>query len=90
MSETDWTRIAGLVADGVDLSKGDKVSVFMTDPLAMPAVESFVEECYRRGAVPQVLATDERFDRAVGIAPPRLGCDLRDQAAGLRCCQHKA
>lgn len=64
MSETDWTRIAGLVADGVDLSKGDKVSVFMTDPLAMPAVESFVEECYRRGAVPQVLATDERFDRA--------------------------
>lgn len=64
MSEIDWTRIAELVADGVALSKGDKVSVFMTDPLAMPAVESFVEECYRRGAVPQVLATDERFDRA--------------------------
>jgi len=38
------------------------VSVFVTDASAMAAVEAFVDEGWRRGAVVQVLATDERFD----------------------------
>jgi aminopeptidase len=59
-----WSRIATLVADGVGVTSGDKVSVFLTDSSAMDAVAGFVDECWRRGAVPQVLATDERFDES--------------------------
>lgn len=62
MSTIEWNRIATLVADGVDVKRGDKVSVFFTDASAMDAVATFVEECWKRGALPQVLATDERFD----------------------------
>lgn len=58
-----WTLLAAQIADGTGVRQGSKVSVFMTDPLAMPAVEAFVERCYRLGACPQVLAADERFDR---------------------------
>lgn len=57
-------RIAALVADGVSVANGDRVSVFVTDVSAMDAAAAFVEECWRRGALPQVLATDERFDAA--------------------------
>ncbi|MCR2824261.1 aminopeptidase [Microbacterium sp. zg.Y909] len=65
MSEaTEWGRITELVADGVRVAAGDKVSVFFTDAAALPAVAAFVDECWRRGAVPQVLATDERFDES--------------------------
>ncbi|MFV0452246.1 MAG: aminopeptidase, partial [Propioniciclava sp.] len=60
----DGGRIAALVADGVAVSAGDRVSVFVTDVAAMDAASAFVGECWRRGAVPQVLATDERFDEA--------------------------
>lgn len=68
-----WGRIATLVADGVNVKRGDKVSVFVTDSSAMDAVAGFVDECWRRGAVPQVLATDERFDEsALRWADPSL------------------
>jgi aminopeptidase len=48
---------------GVKVVEGSKVSIFMTDFSAMEAVEAFVSECYQVGAIPQVLATDEKFDR---------------------------
>ncbi|MDN4612216.1 aminopeptidase [Arthrobacter burdickii] len=65
-----WALLAAQVAGGTGVRHGSRVSVFMTDPQVMPAVEAFVEECYRLGACPQVLATDERFDRiAVAHAP---------------------
>lgn len=62
MHEIDWTAIVRLVADGVDMSEGDRVSVFLTDVSAMDAASALVEEGCRRGAVVQVVATDERFD----------------------------
>ena len=64
MSDTDWRAIGRLVADGVGVSVGDKVSVFITDGAATEAAAAFVDEGWRRGAVVQVLATDERFDAA--------------------------
>jgi aminopeptidase len=62
VSGVDWSLIGRLVADGVSMSAGDRVSVFVTDPSLMEAVAAFVDEGWRRGAVVQVLATDERFD----------------------------
>lgn len=65
MSEdVDWGLIGRLVADGVQLASGDRVSVFVTDPSVTDAVAAFVEEGWRRGAVVQVISTDERFDAA--------------------------
>jgi aminopeptidase len=76
----DWGRIATLVADGVGVTAGDRVSVFLTDFSAMDAVAAFVDESWRRGAVPQVVATDERFDEsALRWASP----DLLQQAPPL-------
>lgn len=73
MNTIEWGRIARLVADGVKVEAGDKVSVFLTDASAMNAVAPFVEECWRRGAIPQVIATDERFDEsALRWADPQL------------------
>lgn len=60
----DWVVISRLVADGVSMGRGDKVSVFVTDPSITDAVAAFVEEGFRRGAVVQVVSTDERFDAA--------------------------
>ena len=62
MTTIDWTLIARLVADGVSMGRGDRVSVFLTDVAVMDAVAAFVDEGWRRGAVVQVVATDERFD----------------------------
>lgn len=62
MSELDWAMIVRLVADGVSVGDGDRVSVFVTDVAAMDAASAFVDECWRRGASVQVVATDERFD----------------------------
>lgn len=59
-----WDEVATTVADGVKIGAGDRVSVFMTDTDAAPAVEAFVAEVYRRGALPQVVAADERYERA--------------------------
>jgi len=58
-----WAELAGRVADGTRVAAGDNVSVFLTSEEAFPAVDAFVEECYRRGALPQVLLSDESFDR---------------------------
>ena len=38
------------------------MSVFVTDVSVMDAASALVEEGWRRGAVVQVVATDERFD----------------------------
>jgi len=62
MSTVDWSKIGRLVADGVSLSRGDRVSVFVTGSSVMDAVAAFVDEGWQRGAVVQVLAPDERFD----------------------------
>lgn len=71
MTAVDWGAITRLVAEGVSIAKGDRVSVFITDVTAMDAVASFVDESWRRGAVVQVVATDERFDAsALRWAPP--------------------
>jgi aminopeptidase len=58
-----WTELAARVADGTKVADGSKVSVFLTSEEALPAAEAFVAECYRRGALPQVVLSDERFDR---------------------------
>lgn len=58
-----WEDVAVVVADGVHIAPGDRVSVFMTDTDVADAVEAFVAEVYRRGAVPQVVAADERYER---------------------------
>lgn len=62
MLAIDWDEIVRLVADGVEMSAGDRVSVFVTDVSVMDAASALVEEGWRRGAVVQVVATDERFD----------------------------
>ena len=62
MTGVDWARIGRLVADGVAMSRGDRVSVFVTDTSVMDAAVAFADEGWRRGAVIQVVATDERFD----------------------------
>ncbi len=73
MTIIDWATISRLVADGVSVARGDRVSVFFTDVSAMDAVAAFVDECWARGALPQVVATDERFDAsALRSADPAL------------------
>ncbi|AVG24200.1 Aminopeptidase PepS [Pontimonas salivibrio] len=62
--DSRWADLARQLARGTQLSAGDKASIFMTDAGAMPAVEAFVEECYRCGAEPAVLLTTDEFDRA--------------------------
>lgn len=59
-----WAALATQIADGTAVVAGSKVSIFLTDVQGMPAVEAFVEEVYRRGGIPQVVLSDERFDRA--------------------------
>lgn len=61
---TQWTMLAIQIADGTNVTNGSKVSIFLTDPQGMPAVEAFVDEVYRRGGLPQVILSDERFDRS--------------------------
>lgn len=58
-----WNLLAKQLIHGVEISGGTKVSVFMTDIGCIDAVSAFVTECYKVGALPQVMATDERFDR---------------------------
>lgn len=62
-SSLDWSELARVVADGVEIAAGDTVSVFLTDYETYPVVHAFCREVYRRGAVPHVLLTDERLDR---------------------------
>jgi aminopeptidase len=68
-----WDQLAVQIATGTRVESGSKVSIFLTDPEGMPAVQAFVDEVYRRGGLPQVLLTDERFDRsAVAYASEEL------------------
>ncbi|AYY12257.1 aminopeptidase [Actinobacteria bacterium YIM 96077] len=64
MSRHQWAELARTIADGTGTQAGDAVSVFLTDAGSVTAVDAFVAEVYRRGAFPQVLLTDERFDRS--------------------------
>lgn len=58
-----WILLAKQLIQGVDVKAGTKVSIFMSDFGCMDAVSAFVAECYKAGAMPQVLASDEKFDR---------------------------
>lgn len=57
-------HLATLVADGVEVTSGSRVSVFTTDVEVVPAAAAFVEEVYRRGGIAQVVATDECYDES--------------------------
>ena len=63
MVDARWGDLARQLVAGTSVVEGSTVAIFMTDVSVMPAVEAFVAECYRIGAMPQVLAADERFDR---------------------------
>lgn len=82
---SDWEVIGRLVADGVAMAAGDKVSVFVTDCSAMDAAAALVEEGWRRGAVVQVISTDERFDASAlrWATPAVLESPLPIEAAAM-------
>ncbi|MGV8876300.1 MAG: aminopeptidase [Rhodoglobus sp.] len=63
MPDTRWSELAQQLIVGTSVVEGSSVAIFMTDVSVMPAVEAFVAECYRVGALPQVIASDEKFDR---------------------------
>jgi aminopeptidase len=63
VADLRWNDLAGQLIAGTSVVEGSAVAIFMTDVSVMPAVEAFVAECYRIGALPQVIAADERFDR---------------------------
>jgi aminopeptidase len=63
VADTRWNDLARQLIAGTAVVEGSTVAIFMTDVSVMPAVEAFVAECYLVGALPQVLAADERFDR---------------------------
>lgn len=60
---TDWTELARHLARVNDVDEGTRVGVFATTPGVLDAVAAFVEEVYRRGGLPQVILSEERYDR---------------------------
>jgi aminopeptidase len=62
MRDPRWNQLADHLVGALKVTRGDTVSVFMTDVSAMPAVKAFVNACYQRGATPEVVASDESFD----------------------------
>ncbi|HBX81926.1 MAG TPA: hypothetical protein DEH05_12610, partial [Propionibacteriaceae bacterium] len=54
--------LAELVADGVSVTQGSRVSIFTNDAAVLPAAAAFVEEVYRRGGLAQIVHADEQFD----------------------------
>lgn len=58
-----WEALARVIADGVRVGAGDRVSITLTAVEGFPTAEALVAEVYRRGAEPQVLLVDERFER---------------------------
>lgn len=58
-----WASVAHAIAGGLDIAKGEIVSVFLTDASSFAIVEAFCAEVYRRGAQPHIVLTDERIDR---------------------------
>lgn len=63
-SMTEWAELATALADGTAVGRGDKVAIALTGVEAYEAVHALVEECYRRGALPQVLLAAEDFERS--------------------------
>ena len=57
-----WPDLAHHLVGALKVTAGSRVSVFMTDYAAMPAVAAFVDACYQLGALPQIIASDESFD----------------------------
>ncbi|WP_217178655.1 aminopeptidase [Streptomyces sp. AC495_CC817] len=60
---TRWNELAVHLADVDRVGVGSRVSIFATTRSVLDAVDAFVQEVYRRGGLPQVLLTDERYDR---------------------------
>ncbi|WP_162903728.1 aminopeptidase [Leucobacter sp. wl10] len=58
-----WPELAAHLALVNGVGPGTKVGIFATTVGALDAVAAFVEEVYRLGGVPQVLLTEERYDR---------------------------
>lgn len=61
---TRWTELAEHLASVNEIGPGTRVGIFATTPSVLDAVAAFVAEVYRRGGVPQVQLTEERYDRA--------------------------
>lgn len=58
-----WEELAAHLARVNGVGPGTKVGVFATTIGTLAAVDAFVAEVYRRGGLPQVLLTEERYDR---------------------------
>jgi len=71
VTTTDWRTIVRLVADGVGVTEGDRVSAFFTDVAVMDAVAAFVDECWRRGAVVQSCNRREVRLQRSAVGTPR-------------------
>lgn len=59
-----WIELAEHLAKVNDVGPGTKVGIFATTPSVLDAVAAFVDEVYRRGGVPQVIMSEERYDRS--------------------------
>lgn len=59
-----WDDLARVIADGVEVGEGDRVSITLTAVEGFGTVDALIAEVYRRGAEPQVLLVDERFERS--------------------------
>lgn len=59
-----WDELARRVADGVRVADGTRLAITVTGTDAEPAAEALVRLAHQRGATPQVVWVDERFDRA--------------------------
>lgn len=59
-----WSELARHLSVRLGVREGARVSVFVTSSEALPAVEAFVTECHRGGAVVDVVLTAERFDES--------------------------
>ncbi|WP_221584922.1 aminopeptidase [Microbacterium sp. G2-8] len=68
MTDPRWAELARQLCDAHGVANGTKVGVFRTDSSTTPGVLALVEEVYRRGGLPQVVDSDERFDRAAVAA----------------------
>jgi aminopeptidase len=59
-----WPELAAHLARVNEVAAGTRVGIFATSPAVLDAVAAFVEEVYRLGGVPQVMLTEERYDRS--------------------------
>lgn len=59
-----WQELAAHLARVNGVEPGTRVGIFATSPAVLDATAAFVDEVYRRGGLPQVLMTEERYDRS--------------------------